>query len=470
MPAVAAPLSGTGTTAAQADAALRPVWTATLLLLVVLPVALGGNRPLAWSAASLWAGMLLVWWGSLAAFGRVRVAWHPALYVPVLLVFGVVGWIVITLTGYGAPHPLWADAAAALGQPLAGTVALSREAALVLLMRLGTYAAIFWLALQCARAPGAGTRLLTWLTVANAAYAFYGLANYGNGNATLLWFDRWVYPGDVTGTFVNRNSYATFAAIGLLAALGRALAGYRRLLVGADPDLSPVKLRTRATLRGALPWLLAAAMIAMAWLQSHSRMGAVAGFAGLIVLLGLLLASGRLGRGRWTVAALGLGAAALLALSGGRTLERMEYAGDTDRAPIFALTERIIRDHPWTGIGYGSFERAFQMQRDASFITGSTVAAAHNTYLELAAELGLPVAAALLLCIAWLSALCLKAALGRRTDRMVAVVAAAAATVAAAHSLLDFSLQMPAVAAVFAALLGAGVAQSWPADRPAARA
>ncbi len=53
----------------------------------------------------------------------------------------------------------------------------------------------------------------------------------------------------------------------------------------------------------------------------------------------------------------------------------------------------------------------------------------------------------------------------RRRDVIYPSVGLAAAILVGTHSLVDFSLQIPAVAATFALILGIGCAQSWSTRR-----
>ena len=62
-------------------------------------------------------------------------------------------------------------------------------------------------------------------------------------------------------------------------------------------------------------------------------------------------------------------------------------------------------------------------------------------------------------CVALLVFRCVRAALRRQENAIVPQVAASAACLVAVHSLVDFSLQIQAVALTFVALLGAGLAQ-----------
>ena len=55
---------------------------------------------------------------------------------------------------------------------------------------------------------------------------------------------------------------------------------------------------------------------------------------------------------------------------------------------------------------------------------------------------------------------CVKGAMVRQENEVIPCVAASVAFLLGAHALVDFSLQMQAVAITFMAVLGAGVAQS----------
>ena len=80
---------------------------------------------------------------------------------------------------------------------------------------------------------------------------------------------------------------------------------------------------------------------------------------------------------------------------------------------------------------------------------------AHSTYLQMIMELGWPAAAALYAGLGLLVFRCLQ---GR--SAVYPAVLAACSVLVAVHALVDFSLEMPAVAATYALLLGVGCAQA----------
>src|SRR5690606_10334739 len=92
---------------------------------------------------------------------------------------------------------------------------------------------------------------------------------------------------------------------------------------------------------------------------------------------------------------------------------------------------------------------------------------AHNTYVEHLVELGVPATLLLYAGPLLLFAYCLRGVFLRRTDQVYPLAAVGATLLVGSHALVDFSLQIPAVAVTFAALLGIGVAQATPSpERP----
>ena len=83
-------------------------------------------------------------------------------------------------------------------------------------MRLLTYAGVFWLALQLGRDPRRARQIIAAIALFGTAYVGYGIYAYLSGSNSVLWFERWAYEGSVTSTFVNRNSFATYAGLTII--------------------------------------------------------------------------------------------------------------------------------------------------------------------------------------------------------------------------------------------------------------
>ena len=158
------------------------------------------------------------------------------------------------------------------------------------------------------------------------------------------------------------------------------------------------------------------------------------------------------------VAALGVAA---VEMWGGLLEQRIQQGGVTDfsRLLIFRSSGGIIADHPWWGTGLGTFATVFPAYRPDQFIFG-IVDRAHNTPLEVAVELGLPAAAAVVLASLATLALLYRGALNRHRDRALPIAGAAVGTLTFLHALVDFHLQTAGFFLPFWAILGTTLAQS----------
>lgn len=453
----------------------------TVALLVWAPIPLGSNRPWAWALLAVWVAVLLAVQAAgqlLAPAARQRgVPWVvPA---AVLTTVPVWGWALLqtlpaTTLGWLAPNPFWVPVEAQGGlEGLAPLVGLDAAAGQDALMRLLTYAGIFWVVLGLAQDGARARLLLRVVLIATVACAVYGLVVQLGGWQVIGWLDKVDYVDDATGTFINRNNFATYVNIGLMVCLAllaepfleaRGLADVKRIAAQAVEHL----LDQKSLL------LLGLCVLAMAALQSHSRGGLLsAGIAVIFVVLLLFLVT----RPRPLIVACVVAAtvavgAGLLSSSGEVTLERLgqvdanydlEVAG---RLTFWQVSLDMVADRPWQGYGYGSFESAFAQHRDERF--DGVVDKAHNTYIEHLVELGIPATVALYLGPVLLFGYCVRGLFARQRNQVFGLAAAGATVLVALHSLVDFSLQIPAVAVTFAAVLAIGVAQSAPSPkRPA---
>jgi O-antigen ligase len=132
------------------------------------------------------------------------------------------------------------------------------------------------------------------------------------------------------------------------------------------------------------------------------------------------------------------------------------------------LTLRSILSAPFLGFGYGTFPAVFPMFRDDSLSVFSLWDKAHNTYLEIFQGLGLPFGAMLIACVVILVWECVKGARTRRRGATIPAIAASVSLLVGTHALVDFSLQIQAVALTYMAVLGTGVAQAFGTHRRSA--
>jgi hypothetical protein len=447
----------------------RLIETAFLILLVLAPLPFGSNRPLWWSAIALIAALLGAAYVQILLNGArapsFKIWQVGAILLPAILALGWAAFQTLPIAQF--VNPLWPMASQALGKPLAGSISLDPHESLTGVVRLASYLLIFWLALELGRERAFADRFLRWITYAGMAYAAYGLANHMMGIERILWVPKTAYEGFLTSTFVNRNSYATYAVLGLLASTTLFIQALR----SSDPKRRSLRRRIvafieRLTGRAALPFL-AGATLTLALLLTGSRMGALCGVAGLAVLLGAAAIARVIPR-RQTLIMLALlctGFLAVLAFHGGVFVDRLNaktLATDTDaRADLYALTLHAIGDNPVLGTGLGTFPDVFALYRDDRFDTLGPIGKAHNSYLGNALELGVPAAILLLGSLAVMVETVAVGLFRRKRGKLFPVLGLAALTAVALHSLADFSLEIPAVSVTFAAMMGVCCAQSF---------
>ena len=264
---------------------LWPLVAVTLLS----PLPFGSVEPWAWSLLAVVTGLTLMAWCAAASVSRELVAMPARRYWPAALLLALaMAWAQLqgaTWLPAAWHHPIWAEAAKALGAPIDGSVAIDRYDIGTTMMRLLTYAGIFWIAVQFARNRFTARRMLYALLIAEVVYAVYGLIVTLSGSETILWFPKQYYLGNVTSTFVNRNSYSTYAGIGFLTVTAVIT---QRLL---SLDLSGSRRMRIQTLLRALAereWLYIVTWIVMftALLLANSRAGFAAACVGLVVFSG----------------------------------------------------------------------------------------------------------------------------------------------------------------------------------------
>lgn len=448
----------------------------TLLGLVVLaPLPFGAVDTWSWGLIAVVVGGLLVLWSVRVLLGLQTAAFGLRSTWPILLPFLAVAlWAWLQAGAALLPaswgHPLWELAGQALAWDLPATVSVDPYHTGSALLRLLSFGGVFWLALQLTARTARARQALVWISYAAVAYAVYGLMMYFLGLDLILFFQKTAYLEDLTSTFVNRNSFATFAGIGLICTTGLLMvlitqaAGGRGGGSGAEGALRVVETVAEKGWPLVLGWLA----LLLALLLSHSRAGLLATILGL---LAFLLAAGmtRAVERRLALIVGGLATviiAAFLALNGDALIRRLltTSIGEEDRPLVYQRVTEAIRDSGNLGTGYGTFEEVFRFYRTPE-IEG-TFTKAHNVYLENMLELGTPAA---LLLFAVVALLFVVAAIGIRRRRQNAVypcVGLAVTVLVAVHAIVDFSLQIPAVAVLYAMVMGIAAAQCRSSRRP----
>lgn len=464
-------------TSAEADATqtrsdLPFLFWSLLALVVLAPLPLGCVDPWSWGLLTCLVGVLLLIWAGAVIVGRQTPAIGLRSIWPVALLFSLsVGWAWLQSRSFmptGTHHPLWELANGALGWSLPGSISLDPYATTSAIARLLAYGGIFWLALQYGRRSSRARISLVVVSYAGTVYALYGLIIYVLGLELVLFFRKTAYIHDLTSTFVNRNSYATFAGLGLVCATGLITVAITKV-ASAHASIAEGALRVIETIaeRG-WPLVVCWLVLLLALVLTHSRAGFVSTMLGIVTFL--VAAGMTRAVDRRLAIGLGVGCALVLFLfllfNGHQILLRLFETSVTeeDRPAVYARVLDAIGDSAVVGSGYGTFAEVFRFYRTPD-IQG-TFTKAHSVYLENALELGLPAALALFAALLCLAIICIIGIRRRRRDAVYPCVGLAATVLVAVHSIVDFSLQIPAVAATYAFLMGIACAQCWSSRRP----
>jgi O-antigen ligase len=436
------------------------VFWALLAVVLLSPLPFGSDRPLPASLLCVAIDALVLAWAAGVLLGVVQVHRGLRSLLPAGVLFGgALAWAFVqgsSLTPTALHHPDWAAARAVLDVPVSGAISVDPEATWTRLQNLLAYAGVFWLAFHLGAARGRAHQALLALALGGLAYAGYGLyAYFGHG-------------GPVTSTFVNRNSYATYAGMTLFCGLGLIVQRLARQ-AGGGRRLTRTLLHTLARLDFTMTAaVLSCVACAPALLLSQSRGAFVAVAAAFLLYLWLLRRTLVIpSRAFYALfLALMLGSAgALLETSGQETLGRFAATGANlgDRLVFYQTTWTALQDRPLLGTGYATFAEAFMAYNHPGTET-YFLDKAHNTYLQLMMELGWPAALALFLGMGCLIFRCWQGWSASRSDRAYLATVLAGSVLVAVHSLVDFSLEMPANAVTYALLLGLGCARALGAD------
>lgn len=449
---------------------LRFIFWLFLAAVLALPIPYGGIFPWAYVLFAIAMGILTAAWAvALAIRGETAPVAPRRIWIPALLYFAVIVWAGVQAAQWtpDAWHaPIWQEAGRILGRSLPGRISVDPTAVNAVAVRLLSYAAVFWLALQYGRSDRDARRIFYAVAIVGTVYATYGLVVEFTGSESILWFEKERYRDNLTSTFRYKNSYAGFAGLTLIATLTVFAEAIGRENFAA---LGPrERLRTAIALAfGRISYVLVGfILILSALMLADSRGGFLATLIGIAVFVGAIaFLSPRKLTYRWHIlGALFAVGAIFVSVSGGNVLDRI--AGTTtseERVSIYEGTLRAIAERPLLGWGAGSFEGVFGLHQGPGFRTRPL--RAHNEYLDSALEYGIPAAAALAISVAWLGAVCARGVRRRRRNNFYPAAGLASVVLVGFHAGVDFTLQDPGVPALFALLAGTGCAQSWNSDR-----
>lgn len=426
-------------------------------LYLFLCLVLGGSAQGIWGNMALQLiGVALLAWCAAARGDRAVTAGARELLILAMLTLALIAIQLLSLpaslwTALGGRAPI-ADGYRVLGLqmptlPISITPQATFDALLALIPPLALFAAIVrlqayrpsWLVASLVAGTIAGT-LLGALQVTSADYASSPWYLYEESSF-----------GVATGFFANGNHMGI-------------------LLVVTLPFLAAVFASIRSANRqrqsAILLVLACVALMTLVGIVLNRSLAALGLALPVLAASALMLIPRRSGARRWIAALVTLllaGAVTALATSSASTGREAATSIQT-RQEMFSTTAKAIRDFMPLGSGIGSFRSVYQLYEDPASVTNIYVIHAHNDYLELALETGLPGVLLIIVFLAWWVRGTWH--VWRYSDAGPYARAASIASAAIlVHSLVDFPLRTAAIAAVFAACLALLAERRAPAVR-----
>lgn len=379
------------------------------------------NRGLAdWLVALLVLGVLICWAPGYWSVAVVQVG-----------AFILLAWVIVTRRVAAAGLPLWALAAVVgwgLGQFVGEVTAYRLESGKAVLY-WGANAAVFVAARTACAASLTRNRFLRCLLWFGSIVSLFVVVEYFTSQGKVFW---WFASREehVLGPFLYKNACAAFVELVF------PLVVYQSLIDDHD----------------SLVYIGMAATMVAAVVTTVSRAGAVLVTGELVTLVllarrrGLIPGPSLRRRMVWTAAF----SIALVTVVGWQvTLDKFrEPEPYRVRSELLRSSLAMVAERPLTGSGLGTWPVVYPAY--ARFDNGLAANHAHNDWAEWAAEGGVPFLALMALLFVW--------GVRPAVDSLWGI----GVPVVFLHSLVDYPLREPALAAVFSAMMGALAARGEP--------
>jgi O-antigen ligase len=436
------------------------------LILVGSTFALGGVQPIAYSLAEILVFLIVILF-----FWRQKRQGRIDLSLPVWPLLFVL-WVALQmlplprafLVAVSQAHRLTSAWLAPIQHAsFWGTLSIDSAATLLAFFKILAYVGVFVLAIQMFDSARRKNAIVTALIALGCFEAGYGILQFLLGWNKIFGYtnpyDSWV----ATGTYINRNHFAGLMDLTVPLAFASAFYSYqlwsdprRRAASKRSGGENPLEFRI-------VFYLFLAVIMVISSVFSYSRGGILSVSFTLIALSILTVLKVR--RKSWGLLIAGLATLALgfsLWVGVGGLVNRFVkmgqagYVSTQRRSMIWSDTVQLFRSNPILGTGLGTYEDALRPFQ--THLVDLTIDHAHNDYLEFGAETGLIGFGLLFVPIFYLLIRMIISFLkDHRRYRSAILLGCIGSTLGLLiHSLMDFNLQVPANAMIFAAILGIG--------------
>jgi O-antigen ligase len=124
------------------------------------------------------------------------------------------------------------------------------------------------------------------------------------------------------------------------------------------------------------------------------------------------------------------------------TIATTQEPSEDTRKQIWQETLPLVAAYPITGCGLGAYESCFLEYKKVA--PGYTVDYAHNDYLQVMSEFGIPASAMILTVTLLAFGTALRGTSAGNSDRYLAIACTGALSAILLHSFVDFNLYIPA--------------------------
>lgn len=305
-------------------------------------------------------------------------------------------------------------------------------------------------------------RLALFVGSISSLYAIYGLVIFFTGNETVLWYKKWVSLGELTSTFVNRNSFAAYIGIGFQCMLAYALWIFtKKMPVNLSIKEKFIQFFSKDLSRTVGITLALIVLITSLFLTA-SRAGILTSLIGSALLI-LTSVMGRTPYGTegtkqsrryFFIASLSLIGLLTFNLSGELFSKRLENISQDDtRFLVYPIMRGLLEDNPIKGTGIGAFAEVFAQGRTVEI--PSTFNKGHSDILEIIMTAGLLAGGFFILSLLFITTWTFHKAFKSSEYNIFLLLGGTVSVQIGLHSLVDFSLQMPAVSYTVTGILAA---------------
>ncbi len=375
---------------------------------------------------------------------------------------------------FGNSAVLYAQASDVLHLPLHSFISIAPQETYIGLLRLLTYAAVFWLGLSAGINRLRAIRLLTTMACLGGICGIASLYEYdalmnaaANGGN--------VFTPPVYILSMIRNHFADFMSIHLIIALALGVHAYEHFMErNRSNRLSEI---INGLIWYLLPVVLLVLVLGVALILSISRAGILSGFLGVLVLSLLLSCSPSRMRNASQTPIFSIATVVvftgLFFLCGTQAAERYTQMGQETarRLQLDRDTIPMIASFPLLGSGIDTYAQSYKAHGSEAilylFDKDVETERAHNGYVETMATLGIPGFLLLMVAIMAIIFHCLQGIFVRHHHKTIPAAGVAVATALGFHALSDFSLQIPTLASLLAFTLGIAFARAFPEERSA---